>query len=73
VSRVNARHRPDAISPEITKITGITDEMVAGHRIDDLTVNDLLARVVLVITHHADFDRRFLERRFPTLAAKHWA
>jgi len=33
--------------------------MVAGHRIDDLTVNDLLGRVVLVIAHNADFDRRF--------------
>ena len=29
------------ISPEITNITGITDEMVAGHTIDDRTVNDL--------------------------------
>ena len=31
-----------SIPPEITKITGITDEMVAGHRIDDRAVNDLL-------------------------------
>ena len=30
-------------------------------------------RVVLVIAHHADFDRRFLERRLPAFAAKHWA
>jgi DNA polymerase III subunit epsilon len=60
--------------PEITKITGITDEMVAGHRVDDLTVNDLLSRVVLIIAHNADFDRRFLERRLPAFAAaKHWA
>jgi DNA polymerase-3 subunit epsilon len=28
---------------------------------------------VLVIAHNADFDRRFLERRLPTVAAKHWA
>ena len=47
------------IPPEITTITGITDEMVAGHRIDDCAVNDLLGRVVLVIAHNADFDRRF--------------
>jgi DNA polymerase-3 subunit epsilon len=59
--------------PEITTITGITDEMVAGHRIDERAVNDLLGRVVLVIAHNADFDRRFLERRLPTFAAKHWA
>jgi DNA polymerase III subunit epsilon len=62
-----------SIPPEITKITGITDKMVAGHRIDDSAVNDLLSRVVLVIAHNADFDRRFLERRLPAFAAKHWA
>jgi DNA polymerase III subunit epsilon len=62
-----------SIPPEITNITGITDEMVAGHRIDDGAIDDLLGRVVLLIAHHADFDRRFLERRLPAFAAKHWA
>jgi DNA polymerase III subunit epsilon len=47
--------------------------MVAGHRIDDGAIDDLLGRVVLLIAHHADFDRRFLERRLPAFAAKHWA
>ena len=47
--------------------------MVAGHRIDERAVNDLLDRVVLVIAHNADFDRRFLERRLPAFATKHWA
>ena len=61
------------IPPEITKITGITDEMVAGHRIDDRAVNNLIDRAVLVIAHNADFDRRFLERRLPAFATKHWA
>ncbi|HEV3309714.1 MAG TPA: 3'-5' exonuclease [Chloroflexota bacterium] len=61
------------IPPEITTITGITDQMVAGHRIDDRAVNDLLNRVVLVTAHNADFDRRFLERRLPAFATKHWA
>jgi DNA polymerase-3 subunit epsilon len=62
-----------SIPPEITKITGITNELVAGHRIDDRAVNELLGRVVLIIAHHADFDRRFLERRLPVFARKHWA
>jgi DNA polymerase-3 subunit epsilon len=62
-----------SIPPEITKITGITNELVAGHRIDDRAVSDLLSRVVLVIAHHADFDRRFLERRLPAFASIHWA
>src|SRR3984893_14143180 len=41
------------IPAEITKITGVTDEMVAGHRIDERAVHDLLGRVVLVIAHNA--------------------
>ena len=57
-----------SIPPEITKITGITDKMVAGRRIDDGAVNDLVNRVVPVIAHNADFDRRFLEKRVPVFA-----
>ena len=62
-----------SITSEITKITSITDEMVAGHRIDERAVDDLLSRVVLVIAHNAHFDRRFLEKRLPAFASKHWA
>jgi DNA polymerase-3 subunit epsilon len=47
--------------------------MVAGHCIDDHAVDDLLGRIVLVIAHSAVFDRRFLEKRLPLLATKHWA
>jgi DNA polymerase-3 subunit epsilon len=47
--------------------------MVAGQSIDDHAVSDLLKRVVLVIAHNASFDRRFLEKRLPAFAAKHWA
>src|SRR5260370_20631968 len=62
-----------SIPSEITNITGITDEMVAGHCIDNRAVDDLLRLVVLVIAHSADFDRRFLEKRLPVFATKHWA
>jgi DNA polymerase-3 subunit epsilon len=50
-----------SIPPKITTITGITDAMVAGHRIDDRAVDGLLGRVVLVIAHNSDFDSRFLD------------
>jgi len=33
----------------------------------------LLGSVVLTIAHNADFDRRFLEKRLPVVAHKHWA
>src|SRR6267143_2507793 len=42
-----------SIPPEITKITGITDEMVTGQSVDDAMVKDLLGRAVLVIAHNA--------------------
>jgi DNA polymerase III subunit epsilon len=61
------------IPPEITRLTGITDQVVAGNRIDDDAVTTLLGVVVLVIAHNADFDRRFLERRLPVFTTKHWA
>ena len=64
--------RGTSIPSEITKITGIDDEMVAGRSIDH-AVSDLLSRGVLAIAHNADFDHRFLERRVPAFAAKHWA
>jgi DNA polymerase-3 subunit epsilon len=32
-----------------------------------------LGKVVLVLAHHAAFDRGFLERRLPVFATKHWA
>ncbi len=61
------------IPAEVQAITGITNEMVAGHRIDDVRVSALLDDAGLVIAHNASFDRRVLERRLPAFAGKHWA
>ncbi len=55
------------IPAAISKLTGITDEDVAGKRIDDERVAALVAAADLVIAHNASFDRPFLERRFPVL------
>ena len=60
------------IPPEITAITGITDEMVAGQRIDDAKVAALLDGASLVIAHNAKFDRPFLEQRFPVFENLPW-
>jgi DNA polymerase-3 subunit epsilon len=56
-----------------TAIHGITDEMVAGQRIDDASVLSLLDGVGLVIAHNAGFDRKFLEPRLPVFADLPWA
>lgn len=60
---------PDAI----TELTGITDEMVRGQRIDDACVVALLADASLIVAHNASFDRPFIERRLPSFSAKPWA
>jgi DNA polymerase III subunit epsilon len=60
------------ISPEITEITGITNEMVAGQRIDDAQVAELVAGASIVIAHNAKFDRPFLEQRFPVFEDLPW-
>lgn len=61
------------IPPESTRVHHITDEMVAGKRINDVEVEALLANVALVVAHNAGFDRVFVEERFPVFATKAWA
>ena len=57
----------------MTRLTGITDDMVAGKAIDDAAVSAMLADVGLVIAHNAAFDRPFVDRRLPVFAGKAWA
>ncbi len=49
------------IPPFITRITGITDEMVAGQAIDTDEVARFLDGTALVVAHNARFDRPFVE------------
>ncbi len=61
-----------AIPPESTAVHGITDEMVAGRRIDDEEVAKFLEGVTLVVAHNARFDRVFLEKRLPVFESLPW-
>lgn len=61
------------ISPEITNLTGITNEMVAGQMIEKAAVEDFVRDTNVVIAHHAGFDRKFAERLSPAFADKPWA
>jgi DNA polymerase III subunit epsilon len=61
------------IPPHVSRMTGITDEMVAGQRIDDDALVAFVADVDLVIAHHAAFDRRFCERLNTVFENKAWA
>ncbi|WP_062224461.1 3'-5' exonuclease [Aureimonas sp. D3] len=61
------------ITAEITRITGITDEMVAGQRIDLGAVENFIETADLVIAHNARFDRPFCEKLAPGFDIKPWA
>jgi len=53
------------ISEEITNITGISNEDVAGKSIDWQQIEKELADVDLIICHNASFDRNFMELQTP--------
>lgn len=61
------------LSPEVQQLTGITDEMLQGQRLDEARIAELLAGAQLVIAHNAGFDRPFVEARLPAFAEVDWA
>lgn len=61
------------LSPFITELTGITDEMVRGKHIDEQTVADSLDNARLIVAHNASFDRPFFEKRFTGFNDMSWA
>ena len=65
---------PSAPIPvSLTALTGITDAMVAGQRIDQEEVTQFALSAAVVIAHNAAFDRKFLERFCPSFSFKPWA
>jgi len=61
------------IPPDISRLTGITREMVNGKSIDPMAVTAFVDEAAIVIAHNAGFDRRFCERAWPGFALKAWA
>ena len=69
----SAFNEPSApISAEVTALTGITDEMVAGHRFEDAAIAAFAEDAVIVIAHNSGFDRKFAERYWPVFEHKAW-
>lgn len=58
---------------EITRLTGITNEMVAGQTIDMQALRALIDPADLIIAHNAGFDRPFCEAFSPIFGDKAWA
>ena len=61
------------IPEEVRLITGISDDMVKGQKLDEAQITSLLVGVDLVIAHNAGFDRPFCEARYPGFAELPWA
>ncbi len=64
-------HEP--LSDIVKQITGISDAMVAGQKLDDDAINHWLEKADLIIAHNARFDRQVLERRLPIAQHANWA
>lgn len=61
------------IPQEAQQITGISDAMVRGHKLDEQRVAAMLASADLVLAHNAGFDRPFAEARLAQFAQLPWA
>lgn len=61
------------LDPRITRLTGLSDEALAGQAIDEAEATDILASADLIVAHNAAFDRPFVDRRLPTIAGRPWA
>ncbi len=61
------------IPAEALRVTGITDAMVAGKKLNEERITQLMQGVSLVIAHNARFDRGFVEKRLPSFAQLPWA
>lgn len=61
------------ISKEITRITGITQEMVKGHTLEIEKLQHILETVDLVVAHNAGFDRPFIDRQCTASKNVMWA
>jgi DNA polymerase-3 subunit epsilon len=67
-------NQPSAPIPtEVVGLTSITDELVAGHKIEAAVVESFVADTNIVIAHNAGFDRKFAERYWDIFRHKPWA
>jgi DNA polymerase-3 subunit epsilon len=73
IGTFNALREPVVpVSPEITRLTGITPELVAGQVLDLEAVESFIEPADLIIAHNARFDRAFCERLSQGFQVKGW-
>jgi DNA polymerase-3 subunit epsilon len=66
------REPTDPIPWNVTKIHGITDDMVRGKTLDYTKMESIFARAEFVVAHNASFDRSFLEDLVPMSIDRPW-
>ena len=62
----------ESIKSEITRVTGITNEDVAGHSLDWEYVANLITNSDIIVAHNASFDRAFMDRYLSISKDKVW-
>lgn len=61
-----------SLDPEVQRLTGLSEEELAGHSIDEAFAAELILSADLVVAHNASFDRAFVEARLPSTAGMVW-
>jgi DNA polymerase III subunit epsilon len=61
------------LDPRITQLTGISGEDLVGKMIDEAAAIEILSSADIIVAHNAAFDRPFIDKRLPAIAAKPWA
>lgn len=62
-----------ALPPQIVKLTGLTDEKLAGQSINVDNVTRFLGRAEVIVAHNCSFDRPFVEALLPGASHLPWA
>jgi DNA polymerase-3 subunit epsilon len=66
------REPTDPIPYSVTRIHGITNEMVIGKTLDYAKIEEIFGRAEFVVAHNASFDRSFLEQLVPMSIDRPW-
>ncbi|MFB5661091.1 exonuclease domain-containing protein [Alteribacillus sp. HJP-4] len=61
-----------SIPANVIRVHGITDEDVAGKKMDTAKFDQLFSSADLIIAHNVSFDRGFIERCFPSTKTTPW-
>lgn len=61
------------IPMNVIELTNITNEMVAGCKIDDEAIENFVADANVLVAHNAAFDRKFAEKSWPLFEHMNWA